>query len=121
MAEPTVYSAPWGVSSPITGGPWVTYWETDGAEGEEPPAWVVELRDVALAFSAADQGSDEYNALGARMIEINLENMVIIGTAGSVPQINVVSNKLTNVPDWNLNAFRAGFAYSQQVDQWSFR
>jgi peptide/nickel transport system substrate-binding protein len=121
LAEPTVYSAPWGVSSPITGGPWVTYWETDGAEGEEPPAWVVELRDVALAFSAADQGSDEYNALGARMIEINLENMVIIGTAGSVPQINVVSNKLTNVPDWNLNAFRAGFAYSQQVDQWSFR
>lgn len=121
LAEPTVYSAPWGVSSPITGGPWVTYWETNGADGEEPPAWVVELRDVALAFAASEPGSDEYNALGAQMIQLNLENMVIIGTAGSVPQINVVSNKLANVPDWNLNAYRAGFAYPQQVDQWSFR
>ena len=54
------------------------------------------------------------------MIQLNLENMVIIGTAGAVPQINLVSNKLANVPGWNLNAYRAGFANSQQADQWSF-
>ncbi len=121
LAEPTIYSAPWGVSSPITGGAWKTYWDTDGAEGSKPPAWVEELRTTAVDFAASPQGSDESNALGAKLIELNLENMVIIGTAGAVPQINVVSNKLANVPSWNLNAYRAGFAHSQQVDQWAFK
>ncbi len=121
LAEPTVYSAPWGVSSPITGGPWANYMKTGGAEGIEPPAWVSELNQTALDFAAAVQGSDESNALGAKLIQLNLENMVIIGTAGAVPQINVVSNKLVNVPRWNLNAYRAGFAHSQQVEQWAFK
>ncbi len=121
LAEPTIYSAPWGVSSPITGGAWKTYWDTDGAEGSKPPAWVEELRTTAVDFAASPQGSDESNALGAKLIQLNLENMVIIGTAGAVPQINVVSNKLANVPSWNLNAYRAGFAHSQQVDQWAFK
>ena len=121
LAEPTVYSAPWGVSGPVTGVPWVTYWNTNGAEGVKPPAWVDELRQAALDFAGTEQGTDENNALGAKLIKMNLDNMVIIGTAGAVPQINVVSNKLTNVPGWNLNAYRAGFAHSQQADQWAFK
>ncbi len=121
LAEPTVYSAPWGVGGPVTGAPWAAYMNSNGAEGVEPPAWVVELRETALAFSKSQPGSDAYLELGANMIRLNLENMVIIGTAGAVPQINVVSNKLANVPDWNLNAYRAGFANSQQADQWSFK
>jgi hypothetical protein len=47
--------------------------------------------------------------------------MVIIGTVGSVGQINVVSNKLENVPDWNINAYRAGYAFSYRAEQWSFK
>jgi peptide/nickel transport system substrate-binding protein len=121
LAEPTVYSAPWGVSGPVTGVPWVTYWETDGADGVKPPAWVDELRQTAIDFAGTEEGTDENNALGAKLIKLNLDNMVIIGTAGKVPQINVVSNKLANVPAWNLNAYRAGFANSQQADQWAFK
>ncbi|MCJ8324184.1 MAG: ABC transporter substrate-binding protein [Rhizobiales bacterium] len=121
IAEPKVYSAPWAIGGPITGATWVKYWATNGAEGEKPPVWVEELRTASLAFASAKQGSDEYMALGAEMVKLNLENMVLIGTAGAVPQINIVSNKLANVPTWNLNAYRAGFAYSQQTDQWSFK
>ncbi len=121
ISEVVTYSPPWGASTPLTGKPWMTYWETDGAEGEEPPAWAARLREVGSLFQNAKQGSDEYNRLGAEMVKLNLENMVIIGTAGSVPQINVVSNKLANTPDWNLNAYRVGFAYPYQADQWAFK
>ncbi len=121
LAEPTVYSAPWSASAAVTGAPWAAYWKSGGSEGEKPPAWVEELRKTAFAFAASTQGSAEFNALGAKLIRLNLDNMVIIGTAGSVPQVNVVSNKLENVPTWNLNAYRAGFAYSQLTDQWSFK
>ena len=99
----------------------MTYWNSNGTEGEEPPAWATRLREVGALFQKAQQGSDEYNRLGAEMVKLNLENMVIIGTAGSVPQINVVSNKLVNTPEWNLNAYRVGLAYPYQPDQWSFK
>ncbi len=121
LAEPTVYSAPWSASGVVTGGPWAAYMNTNGAEGVEPPAWVSDLSATALAFSKSQPGTDEYLDLGAKMIKLNLDNMVIIGTAGAVPQINIVSNKLANVPAWNLNAYRAGMANSQQADQWSFK
>ena len=101
--------------------PVVRLLEIDGAQGTEPPAWVKELRETAFAFAAAEQGSEEFMKLGARLITLNLDNMVIIGTAGAVPQINVVSNKLDNLLDWNLNAYRAGFAHSQLTDQWYFK
>jgi peptide/nickel transport system substrate-binding protein len=121
QAEPAIYSAPWSASAAVTGAPWAAWWKSDGAEGEKPPAWVEELRETALAFADAETDSDEFMQLGARLITLNLENMVIIGTAGSVPQINVVSNKLANLPDWNLNAYRAGYAHSQLTDQWFFK
>ena len=121
ISEVVTYSPPWSVATPLTGKPWMTFWNTNGAEGEEPPAWAERLREVAGQFQRAQQGSDEYNRLGAEMVKLNLENMVIIGTAGSVPQINVVSNKLANTPDWGLNAYRVGLAYPYQPDQWSFK
>ncbi|MBL4786175.1 MAG: ABC transporter substrate-binding protein [Cohaesibacteraceae bacterium] len=121
LAEPSIYSAPWSASGVVTGAPWANYMNSNGAEGVEPPAWVVKLREVAMAFSGSQPGTDEYLDLGSKLIGLNLDNMVIIGTAGAVPQINVISNKLANVPSWHLNAYRAGMANSQQADQWSFK
>ncbi len=119
ISQPELYSVPWGTTA-ITGAPWVQYWNTNGAEGEKPPAWAEELQVAAQNFTNSKQGSDDYLKWGAEMVRLNLENMVIIGTVGSVPQINVMHNSLNNVPDWNLNAYRAGFAYAYQADQWAF-
>jgi hypothetical protein len=52
------------------------------------------------------------------LVKLNLENMTIIGTAGKIPQVNVVSNRIGNVPQWGINAYRAGHANSYDAAQW---
>jgi len=118
ISEPRLYTPPWSNSTPKTGAPWVEYWNTSGASGVEPPAWAQRLYEIAGEFQSAAPGSDEYMALGQEMVKLNLENMTIIGTAGKIPQINVVSNRIGNVPQWGINAYRAGYTFSYDPSQW---
>lgn len=122
ISQPRIYTPPWSNSTPKTGAPWVEYWNTNGKSGEKPPAWAQRLKDIATEFQNVVPGSEKYMDLGREMVKLNLEHMVIIGTIGTVPQVNVITNKLDNVlEEWNLNAYRAGFAYSYRVDQWYFK
>ena len=56
------------------------------------------------------------------MVKINLENLVIIGTMGSLPKPLVVKDTLTNVPaGWNVSHFNYGYDYPYRADQWFFK
>ena len=118
ISEPRLYTPPWSNSTPKTGAPWVEYWNTSGKSGVKPPAWAQRLYEIADEFQSTTPQSAEYMALGKEMLKLNLENMTIIGTAGRIPQVNVVSNRIGNVPQWGVNAYRAGHANSYDAAQW---
>jgi peptide/nickel transport system substrate-binding protein len=96
---------------------WERFKNTNGAEGIEPPVWTSELADLAKAWQTTSPGSDEYNALGAQIIDLQLANMQYIGT---VQTQNVIyrSNKLQNFDEfktWSYDYYRA---YPYHPDQW---
>ena len=61
--------------------------------------------------------------IGTEMVKINLENLVIIGTMGSLPRPLVVTNKIRNIPEerWNVSHFNYGYDYPYRADQWYFK
>ncbi|CUH52186.1 ABC transporter substrate-binding protein [Shimia marina] len=96
---------------------WERYETTNGAEGVEPPAWVAELAELAREWQATTPGSDAYNELGSKIIDLQLANMQYIGT---VQTQNLVyrSNKLKNFDEfktWSYDYYRA---HPYHPDQW---
>ncbi len=66
-------------------------------------------------------GSDRYLELGKEMVKIHQDNLIIIGTVGSIPITNVVSNKLGNVPQGTISSYGYGYSYGARADQWYFK
>ena len=53
---------------------------SNGASGEEPPAWAKRMFEIAKEWKTVVPGSDRYMELGKELVKLNLENMTIIGT-----------------------------------------
>jgi peptide/nickel transport system substrate-binding protein len=108
--------------SPLFGVQWRQWDNTNGAEGEEPPDWVKELFALAKEWKTLLPGTDRYVEVGQRLIEINQENMALIGTIGELPKPVVVSNKLRNVDpklgETGTVHFNFGYMYPYSPDQW---
>jgi peptide/nickel transport system substrate-binding protein len=97
--EPIRYRPPWHWSSTPLGGPlWRQWLDTDGAEGMEPPEIIKELWDITVEWQAEPFGTERYNELGRKMLQINAENAWLIGTVGLVPRISIISNTVRNHP-----------------------
>ncbi len=114
------YIPPYGDIGPLTGVQWRNWYDTDGTTGEEPPAWVKRLFELAEIWKTVLPGSDRYMEIGREMVRINLDNMVIIGTVAELPGPTVVSNKLRNVTEWTVQNFNYGRTYPFRPDQWYF-
>ena len=121
FASPNTFMPPYGTSNPVTGIAWWQWKNSNGKLGEEPPLWVKNLWEIGETFVSLVPGSDWYNALGKKIIQINLKNLSVIGTLAEVPLITVVSNRLDNVPQWKINAYNYGYAYPYRVDQFFFK
>ena len=97
--EPIRYRPPWHWSGTPLGGPlWRQWLDTDGAEGVEPPEIIKELWDTTVAWQAEPFGTERYNELGLKMLQINADNAWLIGTVGLVPRISIISNTVRNHP-----------------------
>jgi len=97
--EPIRYRPPWHWPTTPLGGPlWRQWLDTDGAEGVEPPDIIKELWDVTVEWQQEPFGTDHYNELGYKMLEINAENVWLIGTVGLVPRVSIISNTVRNHP-----------------------
>ena len=100
-----------------TGMLWAEWVDTNGSAGVEPPADVKELIDSINAFQSAEQGSDKFNELGARMVELMASNLFFIGTA-LTPDPIYVNNKLQNVPEFKTASYEYYRTYPYRAPQW---
>ena len=109
----------WGVSN---GRPWQYWYNTDGAQGEEPPPDVKELFELSDRWLTMPPDTDEWRALGKELMKRNVEGMYQIGTVGMGPQPVLVAANLHNIPDegsWWYDWFAVWFA-GYHADQWYF-
>jgi peptide/nickel transport system substrate-binding protein len=121
ISEVTLYIPPYSDLSPLTGVPWREWFSSNGAQGEEPPAWVKRLYELAGEWKTVLPGSDRYMEIGRELVSINQENMAIIGTVADLPGPTVVSNKLGNVTQWTVQDYNYGRTYPFRADQWYFK
>ena len=94
---------------------------SDGASGEEPPAWAKRLAEIAEVWPTLLPGSDEYTKFARELVKIHLDNLIIIGTVGRIPKPNVISNRLGNVPNYEIANYGYGYAFALRADQWYFK
>ncbi len=118
VSAPQSFVPPYLLSWPLMGVPWLDWKSSDGKSGQEPPSWVKRLWEIADEFVTVLPGSERYMELGKEMIALNLQNLAIIGTMGKVPAINVVNDRMGNVPEWKVNNGFYGWAYPYRADQW---
>ena len=120
ISQVEYYIPPYSEGSPLVGQQWVNWVTTNGTTGEEPPAWAARLFELGKIWKTVLPGSDEYMKIGAEMVRINLDNMVIIGTVANLPGPTVVSDKLRNITDWGMQNYNYGRTYPFRPDQWYF-
>ena len=118
VEAPQRFVPPYGAFWPIMGIPWMDWKNSNGASGEEPPAWVKNLWKITDEWVTVEPGSAKYLELGKKVIKINEENLVVIGTLGKIPLVTEVSNRLGNTPKWKINSSSYGYAYPYRADQW---
>ncbi|HHL22484.1 MAG TPA: ABC transporter substrate-binding protein [Aliiroseovarius sp.] len=100
-----------------TGMLWAEYVESNGERGVEPPAWVYDsIADIA-AFQSAVPGSDEQAAIGKRMVDRMVKEMLFIGTVKAVSPV-FHRNALKNVPEFKTASYDYYWAYPYRGDQW---
>jgi peptide/nickel transport system substrate-binding protein len=98
---------------------WKQWYNTSGAEGEEPPAWAKEMFDLAKEWKTVLPGSARYTEIGKRLIQLNQENMTLIGTIGELPKPVITGNRMHNVKaDLGTVHFNFGYMYPFRGDQW---
>jgi peptide/nickel transport system substrate-binding protein len=96
---------------------WAEYLESNGASGVEPPAWVAEMRADIDAFQGAAPGSDEQNALGLKLAEKMVDEMLFIGTVRA-PAPLYHRNALKNVPQFKTTSYEYYRTYPYLPAQW---
>ena len=108
---------PWGMLR--MGMPWLTWYNTDGKSGEEPP------EDIRMLFELIDEwqttlpGSDEYVKLGKEILKRHAEGLYYIGTVGLVPRPVIVKNNVGNMPgDGAVWTVTYNFFSPHMAEQW---
>jgi peptide/nickel transport system substrate-binding protein len=96
---------------------WGEYVESGGTAGIKPPAWIDELRDNIYAFQSATAGSDESNALGAKLVESMTKQLLFIGTVKAVAPI-YHNNDLKNFSSFKTQSYAYYRTYPYRASQW---
>ncbi|MDO4291936.1 MAG: ABC transporter substrate-binding protein [Eubacteriales bacterium] len=96
------------------------YWDSNGANGEEPPAYIQEIRDDCLKFATLSPDDPEYATLGESLLERISEQCWFIGVSVS-PRLVVISNRLGNTPTEGTFANDYNFWKPYRGDAWYFK
>jgi peptide/nickel transport system substrate-binding protein len=102
-----------GVSVPL----WNQWWNTDGAEGTEPPDWAQRIREIQAERLAAS--AEERAALDAEGWDLLVKNMMIIGTAENVKNPLILNADLGNV-QWGFDQNFVAPTYWEWAFQWYY-
>jgi peptide/nickel transport system substrate-binding protein len=81
------------------------WWQTDGAEGVEPPEEMKQAQDLfSSSFSIVDE--EERDEIGKQIWEILVDEQYSIGTVGLSPAamgVRIVKNYMGNIPEQQAN------------------
>ncbi|MCP4073361.1 MAG: ABC transporter substrate-binding protein [Hyphomicrobiales bacterium] len=100
-----------------TGMLWAEWVDSKGAEGVEPPEYVKQLISDINDFQSAKQGSDNFNKLGARMVENMVSNLLFIGTV-QAPAPVYHRNALKNFTEFKTHSYEYYRTYPYRAPQW---
>ena len=118
--EPIRYRPPWHWSSTPLGGPlWRNGWTPTVRRAWNPPDIIKDLWETTVQWQAEPFGTDRYKELGLKMLQINAENVWLIGTVGLVPRASIIRNTVRNAPDSdNILSIEYGMWAHYQQEQW---
>jgi len=115
---PLIWETGWNVES-VWATEWARWYQTDGEQGEEPPAEMQELIDTYTEIRHTMPHEEEKLAeLVDKIMSYQAENLNQIGTVGLTPAPRIVSNRLKNVPEHGYAGWDAFFCYPYRRDQW---
>jgi peptide/nickel transport system substrate-binding protein len=100
-----------------TGMLWAEWVDSDGASGVEPPDYVKQLIADINAFQSAPAGTAESDALGARMVENMVGNLLFIGIV-QAPAPIYHRNALKNFRSFTTHSYEYYRAYPYRGMQW---
>ncbi len=77
---------------------WARWYRSGGKKGIEPPP---EVKECIRLYKEIEKTANEAEQirLFKKIIELNRQNLWVIGTIGDIPQIFVVQNRFRNVPE----------------------
>jgi peptide/nickel transport system substrate-binding protein len=106
------------VLEPQCGLPYLEWYKTNGAKGEEPPEDMKRLYELTEQFKVALPGTPEYIKIGQEIGDIHSKNMYMIGIIGPAPSVQIGSNRLGNYIPAKISAFEFYREYPYRPDQW---
>ena len=112
--EPIRYRPPWHWSTtPLAGPLWRQWLDTSGTDGLEPPEIIKELWDTTEEWRRQPFGTEKYKELGRKILQINADNVWLIGTVGLVPRVGIVKDTVRNAP-------KKGDILSVEFNMWTY-
>lgn len=94
---------------------WRLWWDTDGAEGIEPPDEIKSMFALAFDWLNTEPGTEDYENLIRELITINVENLYLWGTVSAPPTVSAVSNRVQNAAGEEAFSGAAPGAYPNDV------
>ena len=107
------WASPWAVE-------WARWYQTSGAEGEEPPAAIKQLQQWREQLLTA-VGDSERLAIGKKILSSQAENLWTIGTVRMIPQPIVLKNEVGNFPDRGLWGYSVIWTWPAHPEQFYLR
>jgi len=96
---------------------WAEWIDSDGANGVEPPAYVMGMIDDVNAMQVSAPGSDAQAAAANRLIEAMTSNLLFIGTVKSSSP-TYYTNALQNVVQFKTTSYDFYRTYPYNPTQW---
>ena len=102
------------------GSAWMTWMDTNGMDGEEPPDWLKEVKQLSDQWS--QMSAEEGLPLIKKAHEILTKQLACIGTVAQTPVVMAVSDRLGNIfMDAPLGASDYGGPLIMLPFQWYFK
>jgi len=96
---------------------WAEWIDSKGASGVEPPDYAKQMIKDINAFQSTSVGTPESDALGARLVQNLVENLLFIGTV-QVPAPIYHRNVVKNFVEYKTHSFEYYRSYPYRPTQW---
>jgi peptide/nickel transport system substrate-binding protein len=96
---------------------WRTWYNSAGAEGEEPSEANQQINALCDQYAATEPGSEAYMTAGGEMAKLYTEQLYSLGVSVA-PRVIIISNRLGNAPTEGMFAGDYMFWVPYRGDQW---